>query len=136
MWLFEKTGKKYRLPTEAEWEYSAKGGQSYKYSGSDNITDVAWSSENSGETTHDVGTKQSNAFGLYDMSGNVSEWCSDWYKGYSGSSGVTNYTGENRVIRGGSYGSGWGYCHPSSRMFSPPSYSYVDNGFRVCASIQ
>jgi formylglycine-generating enzyme required for sulfatase activity len=80
------TGKIYRLPTEAEWEYAARGGnrsKGYKYSGSNNIDEVAWSRENSGEKPHPVGTKQPNELGIYDMSGNVSEWVDDLYRDYS-----------------------------------------------------
>ncbi|MBR5638386.1 MAG: SUMF1/EgtB/PvdO family nonheme iron enzyme [Muribaculaceae bacterium] len=80
--LNEKTGKRFRLPTEAEWECAARGGKKsngYKYSGSNNINDVAWYDENSGNKTHDVASKHPNELGIYDMSGNVAEWCSDWY---------------------------------------------------------
>jgi formylglycine-generating enzyme required for sulfatase activity len=103
------TGKKYRLPTEAEWEYAARGGkksQGYKYSGSDNVDAVAWYDENSGYISHPVGTKEPNELGIYDMSGNVWEWCSDWYDGYSDLP-QTNPPGPSsglrRVIRGGNY---------------------------------
>ena len=81
--LNEKTGKQFRLPTEAEWEYAARGGnhsKGYKYSGSNNIDDVAWYGDNSGDKTHNVSTKKFNELGIYDMSGNVAEWCSDWYR--------------------------------------------------------
>ena len=104
------TGKNFRLPTEAEWEYAARGGnmsQGYKYSGSNEIGDVAWYDNNSGNKTHPVGTKAPNELGIYDMSGNLWEWCSDWYGSYS-STAQTNPTGpdsgSNRIIRGGSWG--------------------------------
>ena len=84
--LNQLTGKKFRLPTEAEWDFAARGGtksHGYKFSGSNNVDDVAWYEGNSGSRTHDVATKQSNELGLYDMSGNVMEWCQDWYGSYS-----------------------------------------------------
>lgn len=103
------TGRNFRLPTEAEWEFAARGGnysRHYKYSGSNYIGDVAWYDNNSGNRTHPVGTKQPNELGLYDMSGNVYEWCSDWYGSYSSYS-QSDPTGPNsgsgRVERGGSW---------------------------------
>lgn len=96
-------GRKFRLPTEAEWEYAARGGsktQYHKYSGSDVVDDVAWYADNSGSTTHDVMTKNSNELGIYDMSGNVSEWCQDyWRANYS----TTDYNTARRVARCGSF---------------------------------
>ena len=103
------TGRNFRLPTEAEWEFAARGGnysRRYKYSGSNYIGDVAWYADNSGNRTHPVGTKQANELGLYDMSGNVWEWCSDWYGSYSSYS-QSNPTGATsgfgRVERGGNW---------------------------------
>lgn len=102
------TGKNFRLPTEAEWEYAARGGSKsngYKYSGSNTIENVAWFSDNGSSKTHPVGTRSANELGIYDMSGNVYEWCSDWYGNYS-SSAQTDPTGPatgvDRALRGGS----------------------------------
>ena len=124
--LNQLTGKQFRLPTEAEWEYAARGGnrsRGYKYSGSDNIGSVAWYGDNSGRTTHPVGQKQANELGLYDMSGNVWEWCQDWYGNYS-SSAQTNPTGPTsgsyRVGRGDDWGGDAGSCRVSGRLFFAP----------------
>ena len=103
------SGKIYRLPTEAEWEYAAQGGVGQEYAGTNtesSLGSYAWYSANSGSKTQPAGTKEPNQFGLYDMSGNVWEWCSDWYGSYS-SSPQTNpkgpSSGSGRVLRGGSY---------------------------------
>lgn len=132
------TGKKFRLPTEAEWEFAARGGnksRGYKYSGSNNIDDVARCYDNSGFKRYPVGTKAPNELGIYDMSGNVWEWCSDWYGSYS-SSAQTNPTGPNsgshRVYRGGSWfflSAGW--CRVSTRSYGTPSYRNCDLGLRL-----
>ena len=111
------TGRNFRLPTEAEWEFAARGGnysRHYKYSGSNYISDVAWYGDDSGNNrTHPVGTKQANELGLYDMSGNVWEWCSDWYGSYSSYS-QNDPTGPNsgseRVMRGGGRRNGAWNC--------------------------
>jgi len=113
-WLSKLTRKKFRLPTEAEWEYAARGGNKSKnfiYSGGNNIDEVAWYGGNSGGRVHPVALKKGNELGLYDMSGNAWEWCSDWYsESYYDTSSVKNPTGpkkgEEKICRGGSYLSG------------------------------
>ena len=134
------TGKTFRLPTEAEWEYAARGGnksRGYQYSGSNNLLDVAWFRDNSGSKTHAVGTKQPNELGIYDMSGNVCEWCHDWYGAYSSSSQV-NPTGANsgsyRVIRGGSWYFSAMYSRSSCRSSNAPGYRSTIFGLRLVLS--
>ena len=136
------TGKKFRLPTEAEWEFAARGGiksQGYKYSGSNTLGDVAWYEENSGDTTHDVGTKSPNELGLYDMNGNVWEWCSDWYGDKYYSSSPSNHptgpsSGAYRVLRGGSWYSIANLCRSSDRGGSTPVDRGDNMGLRLCLS--
>ncbi len=135
--LNNKTGRTFRLPTEAEWEYAARGGnksKGHKYSGSDEIDEVAWKAGNSGDQTHPVKGKMANELDLYDMSGNVWEWCNDWYGGYS-SGAQTNPKGPEkgsyRVLRGGSFGYEAGGCRVSFRFnYTPNSLSY-NFGFRL-----
>jgi len=135
--LNETTGKSYRLPTEAEWEFAARGGiktQGYWYSGSNKVDSVAWFDKNSNKTTHPVGTKAPNELGIYDMSGNVWEWCSDWYAWGYLTIPQTNptgpETGTRRVCRGGSYYDDYLTCWVEWRGWGLPSSS-GGSGFRL-----
>jgi formylglycine-generating enzyme required for sulfatase activity len=126
-----------RLPTEAEWEYAARGGilgHGYIYSGDSTLGDVGWYSENSGGLPHHIGTKSANELGLYDMSGNVWEWCSDWYGSYTAEA-ATNpkgpLNGTYRIMRGGSYAHLVFYCRTTYRYTNNPfSTGFESGGFR------
>lgn len=136
--LSNKTGKTYTLPTEAQWEYAARGGNKSdgsKYAGSNMIDAVAWYTDNSGNRTHPCGTKRANALGIYDMSGNVWEWCKDWY-----SSSYTSYdtnnpagpsSGSGRVDRGGGWNCNASGCRVANRDGSSPGGRGISLGFRV-----
>lgn len=146
------TGRHFRLPTEAEWEYAAKGGSlshGYKYAGGDDMGRVGWYSANStksynrGEDEREeprdrtVGQKKANELGLYDMSGNVEEWCADWYAPYSPDS-TTDPTGPEsgtyRVMRGGTFSEREYYCEVTRRRLAAPDYTSDKCGFRLAAS--
>jgi len=134
--LNELTGKKYRLPTEAEWEYAASGGnksQKFIYSGSNNIDDVAWYTGNSKNTAHPVGSKKANELGFFDMSGNMWEWCNDWWDLYSDEP-QTNptgpSTGDYRICRGGSFANPASVCRIITRVCINPDGTGVI-GFRL-----
>lgn len=137
LWLSEKTGKTYRLPTEAEWEFAARGGtlsQGFLYAGGNDISEVAWYTKNSGYETHSVGGKKANELGLHDMSGNVWEWCSDWYGDYPAGA-QTNPTGpasgSYRVYRGGCAWFDAVDCRPAHRGRSTPTLRRDYLGFRL-----
>jgi formylglycine-generating enzyme required for sulfatase activity len=137
--LNAKTGQNYRLPSEAEWEYAARGGnksKGYTYSGSNSFDDVAWVKSNSGSTTHPVGMKQPNELGIYDMSGNVWEWCNDWYdKKYYQTGSSFNPKGPSigteRSLRSGSFYYNENLCRTTFRYGNSPG-SRGSDGFRLC----
>jgi formylglycine-generating enzyme required for sulfatase activity len=141
--LNAKTGKQYRLPTEAEWEYACRAGTQLEYCGSDNADSVSWNDFNSGSfffnTPHPVATKKANAFGLYDMSGNVWEWVEDTYhKSYAGApaDGSAWLGGSMRVLRGGSWGYDPKFGRASARIRFSSSFRYYSHGFRLAMTLQ
>lgn len=141
-WLSDLTKVEYRLPTEAEWEYAARGGnisKGYLYSGSDNVDEVAVYGHNSGGQTHKVGSKKPNELGLYDMSGNVWEWCYDIYSAtYYSESPNFNPKGPSignyHVLRGGAWGMNAWDCRVTSRYESGPDYRNRNRGFRIVSN--
>lgn len=135
--LNKLTGETFRLPTEAEWEYAARGGRknnNYTYSGSNSLDEVGWYVVNSTETTHEVGSKQPNELGIYDMSGNVWEWCADRYGSYT-EEAQTNPTGPPsgifRVMRGGSFRNDAGNCRNTYRNYYTPASCFTNCGLRL-----
>lgn len=131
------SGKTYRLPTEAEWEYAARGGNKawgYKFSGGNTIDYVAWIGANSDNHSHEVGQKAANELGIYDMSGNVWEWCLDWYGKYPSESRYNptgTADGTKRIVRGGGFGHDSYYCRVTFRDFYVPFGQHYWYGFRV-----
>ncbi|MDR1055744.1 MAG: SUMF1/EgtB/PvdO family nonheme iron enzyme [Prevotellaceae bacterium] len=131
------TRKNYRLPTEAEWEFAARGGnksRAYKYSGGNDLNKVVWYTDNSKYRTHAVGSKSPNELGIYDMSGNIWEWCGDWYGAYSISAQqdpVGASSGSSRVIRGGGWSDYAAGCSVAFRYYNNPSNRYNYLGFRM-----
>ena len=140
--LNQKTGMTFRLPTEAEWEFAARGGKwsrGYMYIGGDDVYEVAWQSDNSNGTVYPVGTKAPNELGLYDMGGNVEEWCSDWYGLYSESpqvnpTGVSSSSTNSRVMRGGSWDQSYRMCRPTQRHDANVAFKSAHSGMRLAMS--
>ena len=135
------TGKEFRIPTEAEWEYAARGGQDNQrttFAGNNSIASVGWYKENSGETTHPVKMKAPNSLGIYDMSGNLWEWCQDWYGPYS-SNNANNptgpFSGTNKVLRGGAWNGGPKNCRLSNRDGRTTDYASNRLGLRLALSM-
>ena len=138
----QKTGKVFRLPTEAEWEYAARGGKwskGYLYIGSDNVDEVAWHKGNSNDITHAVGTTVPNELGIYDMAGNVDEWTADWYGLYTETpqvnpTGPTSNSSNERVLRGGSWDQAFRMCRPTQRHEGNIAYKSAHTGLRIAMS--
>jgi len=146
--LSKTEGRTYRLPTEAEWEWACRAGSPGAFalrsgaSGSktgEKLDDLAWYDDNSRETTHPVAARKPNAWGLYDVHGNVAEWCADWYAAAYPAGPVTDPTGpaegKARVVRGGSFASLARGCRSASRSSHPPAYQMPSVGFRVVMEI-
>ncbi|MBP1618356.1 MAG: formylglycine-rating enzyme family protein [Bacteroidetes bacterium] len=142
-WLSQRTNTNYRLPTEAEWEYAARGGSLSKgtrYSGGHIIENVGWYEVNGGDKTHVVATKKANELGIYDMSGNVWEWCADWYDDkYYNISPMSNPKGPDlgsyKVLRGGSWACSAMGCRVVFRSVNSPLFQSIHSGFRVVQAL-
>ena len=139
-WLGEEYGGSWRLPTEAEWEYAARGGNKsikYQYSGGSDLDELGWYADNSSGQANYVGRKKPNELGIYDMSGNVWEWCKDWYGAYTAEA-QTNPKGASsgtfRVLRGGGWDGTSAGCRVAFRTYRGPTYRYSRIGFRVVLS--
>ena len=132
--LSAKEGRRYRLPTEAEWEYACRAGTSGPYAGDGKIDDIGWYWSNSGDVTHPVGQLDPNGWGFYDMQGDLWEWCADWYGQYPPGDAVDPTgpaTGVSRVLRGGTIEYDAEYCRSAFRNYYPPDTQLYYIGFRV-----
>ena len=142
--LSQKTGKTVRLPTEAEWEYACRAGSKTRFSYGDdndyaNLGDYAWYDKNSDKKTHPVGQKKPNAWGLYDMHGNVWQWCSDWYDSYANAKNTDPQgpaSGTSRVLRGGSWYNLPQNCRSARRSWNDPDDRFHNFGFRVVVDLK
>jgi formylglycine-generating enzyme required for sulfatase activity len=132
---WNRSANGYRLPTEAEWEYACRAGTTTAYSSGSSVDSAGWYGNNSGGTIHPVGTKQANGWGLYDMHGNVHEWCWDWYGAYGTAAQTTDpmgaSSGSRRVYRGGSWADVYPLLRSAYRLNLPPSFRYNNLGFRI-----
>jgi formylglycine-generating enzyme required for sulfatase activity len=131
---FNRNANGYRLPTEAEWEYAARSGKNYTYSGSDNLNEIAWYMENSSSSTHPVAQKAPNTSGLHDMSGNVREWCHDWHGTYPATDAVNPLgppSAKTRVLRGGQWDRNPEQLRITYRNAAKPTFSDYNTGFRL-----
>ena len=138
-WISRKTGKSYQLPTESQWEYACRAGGQNEYCGSDNVDSIAWYGRKNGDTTHPAAQKQVNAFGLYDMSGNVWEWTADSYHdNYNGApNDGSEWSGDGakRVLRGGSWDSSPQFARGAFRINGTPALRFINYGFRVSRTL-
>ena len=138
--LSDKEGRVYRLPTEAEWEYACRAGRSSASVNASALAEQAWYSDNSDETTHPVGLKEANGWGLFDMLGNVSEWVADYYDAEYPAAAATDPRGPEkgtyRVIRGGSWAAFTMACRCAARSDAPAAYQLKQTGFRVVLEVQ
>ena len=136
-----ESGPPYRLPTEAEWEYAARAGMTtaYSFGNLHQLGEYAWYEDNAGRTTHPVGQRKPNAWGLYDVHGNVWEWVQDWYGPYTAGAAVDPAgpsSGSARVHRGGSWNSTARVCRSANRNYGVPGMRYDDLGFRLLREVQ
>ncbi len=134
-------GRHYRLPTEAEWEYAYRAHSTTAYcfgDSTESLEEYAWFGEGQAGSTHPVGEKKANRWGLYDMHGNICEWCQDWYAAYPSNEAIDPYgpsEGSSRVVRGGNWAFGAGHCRSAHRYGGDPSIRINRSGFRVAMSL-
>jgi len=137
--LSAKEGKHYRLPTEAEWEYACRAGSTGPFAGTGKLDEMGWYEGNSEHKSHPVAQKKPNAWGLYDMHGNVAQWCSDWFGEYPKETPPADPqlpgNGSSRIIRGGTWMSNESGCRSANRGYLTPNSSDSSTGLRVCMDL-